>query len=323
MAHVFIAYHRADLEAASRVYDRIESEGFTVWFNPMPDAGAAWFGWIDGAIRASFAMIVVVSDPAATPQATYEWAFALGAAIPVIPLVIGEGVTLPPALAVCDPIPFPEGDSWAAVIERVQKAVRACGGSGRQFPMGTPLSIARLEMLTDSFEAGERAAALDQLAVLDDPEALDALRRALTHAIFADVRRGAAQALGRLRDVDSVPNLCAALDEDDSTVFMALVTALAHIGAPAIPILGAVVAEGTRLQRRGAVLALSRITDGDPVPGLIAALGVRDWFVPRTAAVALDRIGDARAVRALAAAQRSDDPHLCALAARALEHLPQ
>ena len=92
MAHVFLSYTGQDTASAHQIKCQIEGAGFEVW----PDAHGAQARntWnehsdvIDRAIRDSFALVVVLTpDAHASSQIMYEWTFALGVGVRVIPVL--------------------------------------------------------------------------------------------------------------------------------------------------------------------------------------------------------------------------------------------
>src|SRR5215831_19481494 len=90
MKHIFISYKKPeDGDFAEMVFSKIEKAGISPWIdNDKLEAGTDWRNDIDQAIRESSALIVIMSPDAKNSQyVTYEWAFALGAEINVIPLL--------------------------------------------------------------------------------------------------------------------------------------------------------------------------------------------------------------------------------------------
>jgi hypothetical protein len=96
MAHIYISYAPEDYEFAEIIQRRLQREGFPVWIDADPDElpdvilsyRDYWRQEIDDAIQNAFSLITLV-----TPQANlfdhvkYEWTFALGVGVPVIPLI--------------------------------------------------------------------------------------------------------------------------------------------------------------------------------------------------------------------------------------------
>ncbi len=330
MAHVFISHRHEDATLAGRAAQVMDAVGFAAWINPDPQVGEVWHPWTDPAIRASFALITLITPAAQSFRAavsgvfTYEWAYALGANVPVIP-VVHEAIEVPSRLVVLDPLRYSDdAPPWSLIVQRVQALVDARSWEAVPLPDDAPRPVRESVAALSSHDSGERIAALAVLAglaELDDAAAQHALIGALGHPFFADVRLGAAELLGKVGGAMCVPRLVAALSDEDDAIRRAAVQSLVAIGPDAIPALAAAVTADDRMQRRGTVLALAQIESSDAVPGLIAALAVPDWFVPRTAAAALGRRGDAHAVPPLIDALSSDDPHLRELAAEALARI--
>ena len=319
MAHVYVSHWHDDSALACHAAQIIEAAGLAAWLNPDPCAGEVWYPWIDPAIRASFALVALVTPAAAGSDVfTYEWAYALGADVPVIPCV-HDSVDVP-RLAAIDPLTFSDAADlpWNALLRRAQALVDARSWEAVPLPDDAPRAVREAVATLSSHDPGERVAALAVLAGVNHRTAHDALIGALGHPFFADVRLGAAELLGKIGGIACVPRLVAALSDGDDAVIRAAVHSLVRIGPGAIPALEVAVVGDDRMRRRGDVLALAEIEHPDAVPGLIAALAVPDWFVPRTAAAALGGQRDGRAVPALTGALASDDPHLRDLAAEAL-----
>src|SRR5574341_1555770 len=90
MAHVFISYHHSDHLLAEAVEANLRAEGLETWRDQELPAGESWRDGIDDAIREAAAMVVILSPAAqASPYVNYEWAFAFGAGLKPIPLLLG------------------------------------------------------------------------------------------------------------------------------------------------------------------------------------------------------------------------------------------
>jgi hypothetical protein len=117
MSHVFISYSRKDATFAETLREKLKGAGFEVWMDSILPVGYDWRQEIDQAIRQAFAVLVVVSpDSKASEYVTYEWAFALGLGIKVIPLVI-EATQLHPRLETVQHLNFT--DPQAAIWQRL------------------------------------------------------------------------------------------------------------------------------------------------------------------------------------------------------------
>ena len=88
MAHVFISYDREDRDFAEVVQARLERAGHTTVMDfDILSAGDDWQDRLDAEIRRSQALVVIMTPQArASDYVAYEWAFALGAGVRVIPL---------------------------------------------------------------------------------------------------------------------------------------------------------------------------------------------------------------------------------------------
>jgi TIR domain-containing protein/DNA translocase FtsK/SpoIIIE-like protein len=90
VAHVFVSYAHEDIDFVNDLSRKIAEAGFQSWIDSVQlRAGVDWRAKIGRAIRGSLALIVIVT-PDSVPGSEYvryEWAFALGAGKPVIPVM--------------------------------------------------------------------------------------------------------------------------------------------------------------------------------------------------------------------------------------------
>src|SRR5229473_2093889 len=87
--HVFVSYAREDKDFARQLSLRLRESGRIPW-QDLSDlkGGETWESTIDAALRGAEALVVIMSPHATKSQyVTYEWAFALGAGVLVIPVV--------------------------------------------------------------------------------------------------------------------------------------------------------------------------------------------------------------------------------------------
>jgi len=150
-----------------------------------------------------------------------------------------------------------------------------------------------------------RAGAVELLGELDDLDALPVLRRALADS-SGQVRVRAAQALGRRRDMASVPALCAALQYAPD-LRGAAVYALGEIGdGSALDALAALLVGPGRIAdaagRQLTLRALGQLKDPAAIPILAVAVRDTEPAVRETAADVLGIIGGSAAVAPLASA---------------------
>lgn len=314
MAQIFISHVQHDRARAAQVKAHLEAAGFSAW---MLDEGAGfvWRDEVDRALRASAALIVIMSEAASvSPFVAYEWAAAWGAGLPVIPILLGPAPTHP-RLDALEPLDFSHSEPppWAALDERLAPARQLAPAPPADSlpPLAPDVTAAWVGII------GE---------LLDQPIADQA------------VRSRAVRALGRTAGPAALPRLVGALGDEHGEVRAAAVEALVAIGSPAVPELVAALsspgdftrqsaAEALGLLREAsaraallerlrdpvldvraaAVEALSAIGDPAVVPGLVGALGDENEDIRARAAIALGAIRDAAAVPGLLAALRDPD----------------
>ena len=89
MNHIFISHSHEDIDFAENLHSRLTQAGFTVWRDTGIRGGEDWRREIDEAIKGAFVLIVMMTPEAkASEYVTYEWAFAWGAGVKVIPILL-------------------------------------------------------------------------------------------------------------------------------------------------------------------------------------------------------------------------------------------
>lgn len=246
MTHVFVSYTRSDAAFARALAARLAGAGLTPWLDEVIDAGQPWRETIDQAIHQAFAMVVIMSpDAKISEYVTYEWAFAAGAGLEIIPLLL-RPTLLHPRLEALHHLDFTGGDGlpWDALIRRLREIEQKRHISGIVVPHDAPAVVRRAVESLDSHSLDERRQAIATLDLNNHAAAYDALLGALLHSM-ADVRREALFRLARrssFRDRRAVPGLIAALRDgqvdvraqavgvlgriDDDAALLALVDAL-------------------------------------------------------------------------------------------------
>ena len=122
--HVFLSHSKTDGDFAELMKFRLEREGFTAWIdNDRLDPGVDWRQEIDDSIKKSLAVIAVMSpDARASEYVTYEWAFAWGGGVPVVPLMLRD-TPLHPRLAALHYLDFTNRRArpWERLIQTLNK----------------------------------------------------------------------------------------------------------------------------------------------------------------------------------------------------------
>lgn len=91
MRHVFISFSNKDARFMATMRENLIRIGYKPWIDPSPRPNQDWRFAIDDAIRSADAVVVIVTPAAAeSVYVTYEWSLALGAGVPVIPVVFKQ-----------------------------------------------------------------------------------------------------------------------------------------------------------------------------------------------------------------------------------------
>ena len=124
--HLFISYKHEDSDFAEILINRVEKAGFKTWVDSDKLApGEDWRNGIDESIKNAFALIVIMSPEAkASEYVTYEWAFARGAGIKVIP-VLYKSTQLHPRLEALQYLDFTirTNRPWDTLLNVLRNAV--------------------------------------------------------------------------------------------------------------------------------------------------------------------------------------------------------
>ncbi len=306
--HVFVSYKHEEKEFVDMLLRQLQAAGFSVWLDvEQLRAGENWREGINDAIKESFALVLVISpDAKRSEYVTYEWAFAQGAGIKVIPLLLIPTERLHPQLEILQYLDFTDRarPPWDRLIRRLWEL------QGEQQPhtvsvsRDAPPAVRSAIAALDSHNADDRRGALKSLAQTNHPSAYAALVGAVQHPL-RDVRIDAAFLLAKTTqnsDAAAVPGLLDALTDENPRVREAACKVLGEIGD------GSAVQELLRLMvkdvdsniRWQATAALGKIGVA-ALPGLTEALKDEDWHVRRSAAEALWGMREPNAVPALVA----------------------
>lgn len=215
MAQVFISYKHDDGDFALILKDRLEQAGFDGWIDDNLQAGEDWREMIDRAVRESMAVVVILSpESVASEYVTYEWAFALGAGVPVIPVML-KAAPLHPRLNELQFLDFTNRRArpWTQLIERLETLAGERGTKKR--PRKSTRREAEWDALREQLghrHADMRAEAARALGDRRERAAVPLLARMLATDRSRRVRIAAAEALGWIGDEAAVPDLSAAAE---------------------------------------------------------------------------------------------------------------
>ncbi len=197
MAYVFVSYAREDETFVTELNRKLRESGIDVW-QDIHDirAGEKWAVELDAALAGAGLLVLVLSTASAHSEyVTYEWAYASGARIPVLPLRI-SGEQFHPRIEMLQVVDFETQRPWDRLTREMLERMDVKLETIRQ--LSRALSSPR--------EEERNAAELELLRFLKHPVARDELLRA-TKSGLADVREWAIARLAQERDARVVPAL--------------------------------------------------------------------------------------------------------------------
>ena len=124
MAYLFVCYDREDRDFAEVVQAKLERAGHDTSMDfDILSAGDDWQDKLDLAIRQSAAIVVIMSPEARVSEyVAYEWAFALGAGVRVIPIEL-RTTPFPPRLNGLHRLDFTgQNRPWDTLLAEVARA---------------------------------------------------------------------------------------------------------------------------------------------------------------------------------------------------------
>ena len=299
MPKVFISYCHSDGDFAEVVRGRIRDAGYTTWIDLEGlQAGQDWRLEIDQAIRDSVALITILT-PAATNSSyvTYEWAFALGAEVSVIPILL-ESTEIHPRLAVLQHLNFTQRPTrpWPDLLAALEKAGKAARQHAIHLPRTAPAILKEAVAALDNPDQQVMEQAMLRLAQMKLPEADGALLEALHHPL-PDVRVAAAWQLAKRGEVKAVPGLIEG--NRRRGWHHEFGRQVAQIGSAAIPALLAALKDPDPIMRGDLLGALHEIGDPTVVPDVVKLLDDTDSRVRQEAFRVLKSFGTPEALSAI------------------------
>jgi HEAT repeat protein len=297
MRHVFVSYCREDADFAQIVEQKIKGAEFTTWRDLDVCAGEDWRSEIDGGIKDAVAVLVVMSPQSAqSVYVSYEWAFALGAGVPVIPVLLNLTYSaLHPRLSTTQGLDFSGNPPWDKLVTSLKEIAAAERPFTVRVPRDAPPAVQQAARSLDSVESKERDSAIQSLGQMNHPTAVEALVEALRHPT-RQVRLQAAVQLIGFHDARAVPELLESQRWKGEEVQP---WRIASIGESAVPALVKALQDDDPRVRLGAVSALGTFHSSAAVLALRACLGDPDLELRREAIEALGRTRSSEAVPAL------------------------
>src|SRR5260221_9457655 len=94
MSHLFISYTHADKPHLDQLVEWLRANDFSdneIWYDKQIAGGNNWRDEITSALNEAFVVVVIVSAHSVKSiYCTFEWAYAMGQGIPIMPLVFDD-----------------------------------------------------------------------------------------------------------------------------------------------------------------------------------------------------------------------------------------
>jgi len=123
MSHILISHSHEDSRFTENLCTELSKEGFDVWVDTKIRASQDWREAIDDAIKRATALIVIITPLSkASEYVTYEWAFAWGAGVTIVPILL-EKTELHPRLDSLQYLDFTNRNSqpWDSLVELLRE----------------------------------------------------------------------------------------------------------------------------------------------------------------------------------------------------------
>lgn len=300
MRHVFVSYAPEDAEFAALLANRFEKSDFAIWRRQLGPSGEL-AEVVETGIREALGVIAVLSPASVqSPSRVYEWAFALGCGVPVLPVLsrVGE-VDLHPRLRTLQHLDFSSGvaQPWEALITALQKIESAEKHVTIHVPRDAPPVIQQAARALDSLNEEQRLKALKTLGQMDDIAVVGVLAEAILHPV-RQVRFEAAIHLAKYRDERAAPVLLDGIRQGYESIGQWM---LGNIGPAAVPALIEATRDADRRVQDAACTQLGRIATPEAVAALVDALSDSGSTRRHQAASGLGYAADPSAIPALLA----------------------
>ncbi|MEQ1719989.1 MAG: HEAT repeat domain-containing protein [Nitrosomonas sp.] len=286
MLNIFVSYDREDTDFSEVVQVKLHKAGYEIFMDQEQlNAGDNWREKIDQAIRYSQALIVIMTPEAAvSPYVNYEWAFALGAGVTVVPLEL-RATEFHPRLDVLQRLDFTgKSRPWEKLLHELEKAGTANTATTIPISEIAPPAVKRAVAALDNLDAKEHLLAIENLAQMDHPTALAALAKALNHP-NKSIRIAAAFNYPDRKDPRILPGMFEVYNDYRMVEIWyyqkkeSLLDTIEQMGVVAVPTLLGFLQHGNRDIRCEAIAALGALKPADAVQPLLDALKDTDEYV--------------------------------------------
>jgi HEAT repeat protein len=250
MRHIFISYCHEDEDFADVLEAKIRQNQFSAWRDQALSAGEDWRAEIDVRIREALAAIVILSpESIRSAYVNYEWAFARGSGIPVIPILRKAVDGVDPRLKALKWFDFTADAAgpWDLLMESLHDLQAALRPTTVQVPRDAPPVLKQAIRELDSMDEDRRRDAIASLGQMDHPAIAEVLAEAARHPV-QHVRIGAALQLESRQDARAIPGLLEGLRTRSIEGWM-LGKLGGKMGEAAVPVLIEAIAEEDRYLR--------------------------------------------------------------------------
>lgn len=220
MAHIFVSYAHTDRDFANNLIRQLKRAEFEVWVDHEElHAGVDWRTEIDNAIRDASSMILIVTPEAKMAEyVTYEWAFALGVGLQVIPVLLRPTV-LHPRLEAMQFLDFTDRTArpWGKLTEWLKETIATQTRTKlKNTQRVAQTRLVRLrKIVKQDGDLTSRNSAIRELGILKDDESIPLLVNILekSDGQYYGTRTVAAEALGDIGSKDAISALLRAMQK--------------------------------------------------------------------------------------------------------------
>ena len=170
---IFISYNRQNKDIIKTIADDIEALGYNVWFDQELTGGQAWWEQILAEVRDCDIFVFTLSQSALNSAACkLEYIYAGDLGKPILPLLVGEGVStnlLPPELSQIQFIDYQKKDRDSAFhLARALNAIPPPKPLPDPLPAAPEVPISYLGKLSARLETESNLSYEEQSALLID-----------------------------------------------------------------------------------------------------------------------------------------------------------
>lgn len=143
LSKIFLSYSRKDSKRAEALERALTERGMNVWRDTRSiTAGGEWPRAIEEGIREARGVVVLLTEASAGSQwVMYEYAFAVGAAIPIVAVLV-PGTKVPWPLGRFQVVPLSDPET---AVEKIDKGLTEQARCAREGLASVPQLVAKLQ----------------------------------------------------------------------------------------------------------------------------------------------------------------------------------